>query len=674
MNDRSHWTAKYQVSFFQNPIFKGGWMLLWVLVAGGLSAKTGDSLREAGENAELTEMSRKYAHLERVIAAIRTAPDSLSQVAGDLAIYFETQNDTGAWAKSLFTQGSGMYYGSNLSQAEPLLIQSAQLALAIEDTSMTGMALGRLGDLYRTIGKFEEGQRVLLATIRFLDGHDDLAPLAITERALANVYYSVNKFDVAIESYQQSYGHSMEINDSLGASKALSGIANCEAALKNNASSLRYSRRSIALMEPHGTPAEMAFQYFSLGDIFQELEQPDSSRFYYNKCLEFAEASQLETYILWGYFGLIEHYVFMKNYVEARQFYAAARDRAGTIEDYMVERQFLDLDLKIARGEEDYERAFELLKLQVKNRDSLLSQEQATTIEELTIQYETDIKEAENATLKSENALFEQRQTGILVVSTVIVTILLVVALILFFLFRRMRRLNQQLVEANSEKDALMGIVAHDLKSPLSQVGALIAAMQDAQLIGPTHQLFVDKMNKAIQQGGTLISELESIVELEQKESKALVPVQLEGVIQRVVENFEPIAARKSTTIQASEVPESVQIGNYKDSLDRILGNLLSNAIKFSPPASNIHLQMDTGPNHVEVKIIDQGPGIPADELPKLFRKFSRLSPRPTAGESSTGLGLYIVHLLVAQLNGSIDVRSEVGKGTEFVLNFPVHN
>jgi signal transduction histidine kinase len=108
-----------------------------------------------------------------------------------------------------------------------------------------------------------------------------------------------------------------------------------------------------------------------------------------------------------------------------------------------------------------------------------------------------------------------------------------------------------------------------------------------------------------------------------------------------------------------------------KDLLMRILDNLISNAIKFSPFNKTITLTLSRNEGHVVFIIQDEGPGIRPQDRAMLFHKFKKLSARPTDGESSSGLGLSIVKDLVDMLKGSIDVRSEVGKGACFIVKLP---
>ena len=96
------------------------------------------------------------------------------------------------------------------------------------------------------------------------------------------------------------------------------------------------------------------------------------------------------------------------------------------------------------------------------------------------------------------------------------------------------------------------------------------------------------------------------------------------------------------------------------------MDNLISNAIKFTPSGRRIYLDLANGGDGAVFSIRDEGPGISKEDQKKMFRKFQRLSAKPTGGESSTGLGLSIVKSLVERLDGQIDVESQLGKGTTF--------
>jgi signal transduction histidine kinase len=105
--------------------------------------------------------------------------------------------------------------------------------------------------------------------------------------------------------------------------------------------------------------------------------------------------------------------------------------------------------------------------------------------------------------------------------------------------------------------------------------------------------------------------------------------------------------------------------------LDQVLDNLISNALKFSPPGKQIFVSIRLAEKHVECIIHDEGPGFTAEDKIKMFRRYARLSARPTGGEPSTGLGLSIVRKLVLGMGGELSCDSVPENGATFTIRLP---
>ena len=105
--------------------------------------------------------------------------------------------------------------------------------------------------------------------------------------------------------------------------------------------------------------------------------------------------------------------------------------------------------------------------------------------------------------------------------------------------------------------------------------------------------------------------------------------------------------------------------------VEQVLNNLISNALNYSPPGTAVTVRAFRLDDSVVVSVCDHGPGIPAEELDKLFKPFSRTSVRSTAGEKSTGLGLAISRKIVDGHGGRIWAESEVGRGSTFSFSLP---
>jgi signal transduction histidine kinase len=106
----------------------------------------------------------------------------------------------------------------------------------------------------------------------------------------------------------------------------------------------------------------------------------------------------------------------------------------------------------------------------------------------------------------------------------------------------------------------------------------------------------------------------------------------------------------------------------------QILENLISNAIKFSPRGKNIRIKVGKYDRIVRIEVMDQGPGIRKEDMDRLFKKFQRLSARPTGDEDSTGLGLSIVKKFVDSMGGEVKCESTFGEGANFIVEFDSHD
>ena len=172
---------------------------------------------------------------------------------------------------------------------------------------------------------------------------------------------------------------------------------------------------------------------------------------------------------------------------------------------------------------------------------------------------------------------------------------------------------------------------------------------------------YLNSMEESCSNMQQLISDLLDISRIERgditgEEEK----IDLSGFVAKILKDFSHQAEKKKIRIALIGTADGEIVTN-PDILKRVLDNLLSNAIKFSNSHTVIQLQVQKVDDNVIFKIDDQGPGIPPEEIPLLFEKFQRLTNRPTGGEDSTGLGLFIVQELITKLGSRhFSVSSQV--------------
>jgi len=237
---------------------------------------------------------------------------------------------------------------------------------------------------------------------------------------------------------------------------------------------------------------------------------------------------------------------------------------------------------------------------------------------------------------------------------------------------RQLRELEEQtkiLNTLNIEKQQIISVVSHDLKGPFNRIFALIQLMTlSTENLSKDQKEYLDKMHQIVADGLSMIRNLLDNRRLDEK-AIDFVPenVNLSILISLLVKNYKTLAERKKIKLFL-EAPTQLFILIDKLYFNRAIENLISNALKFSPPDSSIHVILESKNGLAEIRIKDEGPGISKEDQKMLFQKYNRLTARPTGGESSTGLGLYIVKTIVDKMGGEVFCESEEGKGATFVV------
>ncbi|MEN7546931.1 hybrid sensor histidine kinase/response regulator [Rapidithrix thailandica] len=231
---------------------------------------------------------------------------------------------------------------------------------------------------------------------------------------------------------------------------------------------------------------------------------------------------------------------------------------------------------------------------------------------------------------------------------------------------------NAQLIELNKEKNQLINIVAHDLKSPLSHIIGLIHIIQlTSHNLTPEQKNYIELIDQSTKRLSNMITQILDVNKLESKS----VTVNLEltplyPYLENVVQSYQSRASEKQIQLFLEVEDKSVKALIDPSLVEQIFENLLSNAVKFSPSGKQITVRLRASDGRCRVEVEDQGQGIKKEEQKYLFKKFRKLSSLPTAGEPSNGLGLSIVKKLVEEMKAEITCESELDKGATFTVDF----
>lgn len=227
-----------------------------------------------------------------------------------------------------------------------------------------------------------------------------------------------------------------------------------------------------------------------------------------------------------------------------------------------------------------------------------------------------------------------------------------------------------ELEATKAMKERLLQIAAHDLKSPLSNVHMAEQLLRDIITADPVVAEILDTLRSTVINMNQVI---EDFLDMEAVEDNKI-EVQLESIdaqeiIINIVDQYTYAADSKNIKIEVEDI--DIHVFADPTRLNQVLSNLISNALKYSPQNTSIRIYPKSHDKYLRLCVADKGPGIPINERPQLFQEFRKLSPRPTGGESSTGLGLWIVKHLAQIQGGKVGADFPDDGGSIFWVELP---
>jgi signal transduction histidine kinase len=237
---------------------------------------------------------------------------------------------------------------------------------------------------------------------------------------------------------------------------------------------------------------------------------------------------------------------------------------------------------------------------------------------------------------------------------------------------------NEKLQFLNKEKNEFIGMLAHDFRNPLAAIKEfskflLDDAREGVTSLDPEQVEFINRIKSSSEFMLRLMNDLLDLSKIEAG-TVSLQPqkVNFKELVEEIVAINSVLAESKKIRIQlqaSDDLPSEILIDPNK--IEQVLNNLITNAVKFSYPETTVRIYLRPDNPGIQFTVEDEGQGIPANELDKLFKPFTKLSVESTAGEKSTGLGLAICQKIVTGHGGKIWAESKVGVGTKFHVCLP---
>jgi two-component system phosphate regulon sensor histidine kinase PhoR len=221
--------------------------------------------------------------------------------------------------------------------------------------------------------------------------------------------------------------------------------------------------------------------------------------------------------------------------------------------------------------------------------------------------------------------------------------------------------------------------VSHELRTPITNIKGYVETLIETRLTDPNEGMrFLRIVARNAERLGAIVEDMLMLTQLERPEARDQLvrePARIAGVVEAMQLEQEAEARAKEIRIESAVPPDLIASVNPQ-LLQQAVGNLVNNAIKYGPRQSVVRVGASTrrlpgGRAELLIEVRDEGPGIPPEHLPRVFERFYRVDKARGREQGGTGLGLAIVKHIAQLHGGSVDVESEVGRGSVFRLQLP---
>ncbi|MFT5915767.1 MAG: signal transduction histidine kinase/uncharacterized protein HemY [Bacteroidia bacterium] len=620
-----------------------------------------------------------------------TAPDS-SLVWFEQAFQIAQKSYKEDLPKVYNFMGVAHFYKSALMKSLEFHQKALEESILQDDSLQLAHAYNSFGRVHFSRANYATAYKYFYQALAIFNTIENDDGKSYCYQSLSRVLQSQKKYEEAIEMSEKSLEVRERLGNELGQISAIIEISKIRHQQNEYETALKLLEKAQNLAIHLNDSASMA-------EVFLAKSKTYSLQENYSSGLNYAELAErimsnssnkqlaTQTKLQLGVLNLHKG-----NMTKAKNNFLSVLEMTKSVANSVARSKAYESLSKIASDQNNYEEALDFQRKYTSLLDSILNEEKSKEIGKIEGRMSLVKAEQENLLLKEEqlknaNSIEEHEQKDIYLFG--FIGFSLAIMFLMLWKHRQVERIlkmskqqrkeldeqyeslkmtHEKLESVNQEKDALMGIVAHDLKAPLNRVKGYVQIMSLIGGLDAEQHENLKGIEKATENGRNLIRDILDVTAYEQSElTLQKTTILISEFIQNLAERFQVTAQEKDIKL-LYEGDNSLEISSNESLMDRIMDNLVSNAIKFSPKGKKVTINWGKQDEEIYFKVSDQGPGFSKYDQNKAFKKFTKLSAKPTAGEHSTGLGLAIVRTLTERLGGKVVLQSEAGKGAQFTV------
>lgn len=545
------------------------------------------------------------------------------------------------------------------NQAKHILLQAHEAFKEVTDDFYGKVKVNsNLGVIYGNLGLYKESLMHFHQAISFAEQKNDLVLCANQYVNMASIYRKMSNFKEAFKYYDYALQIREKINDKSGLAVVYNNIGNIYEALKDYGIALGYFKKAYKTWLVIDFKRGTTIALHNIAKVYHDLKEYDKSLEYFEQVLLLAFELKIYNIQAMCYCSMASIMLEKKQLLQVKDFLSDAEKLNEISKDSDVRILIIKTYIQYFIGINDYKSAYEYQKRLSEIKEEIRDGDIANRIASLEYDFNLKQKEAELYKLKNielYNAKIEIEQKS-----------------------EELKHMNETLKQLDSSKDAILGIVSHDLKNLIGSIYSIIDLLRFESL-PPKAENYINMIDTSTQRALKLVKDILESNTIEMNDFTLNLEIfKLNEVLAGFLNTSKINAENKRINLKLSFCEEDCLVKIQLDRFWQIIDNLINNAIKFSNEGSNIYITTDicteNNVNYALVIIRDEGIGITKENQRIIFNKFTKAKRKGTKGEMTVGLGLSIVKKLVELHNADIFVNSELGKGTEFILKFKMYN
>lgn len=642
-----------------------------------------DSLRIAIVKAE-DDTSKVLNLLRLAEATFYRKPDVATSSVGDALqlsreLDFKKGEARALALQSILLAEEGLFY---------VALKTAKRAeeLSLEANDPVGLLKARYskGSVYADLTKYEEAFKEFQLVIDQALRNDNLNALFDATAKMVFLYQTQGDYQGALE-YLEKF--TLKNEDSLSLDQAIllrTKVARLNYLMEDYVVAKEYVNRVIDLSQEHDFKRGLAAGYEIKGNIYlAEKNYFEALKFFLLSLHQYKDL-QDQALITDLYINIGKTYFELENLIKAQYYAELAREKANFLNLIYPEAAAYELLSRIHKANHQADLAYEKLLKYNELKDSINVLEQKEKLSELQLRNEFELKERDyrerqqEAINAAEEARLRERNTLIIGIAI----LLLFIGSMIFYFVRRKYKIREKekaqeaeyLKKLDKLKDDFLANTSHELRTPLNGIIGIAESVKNLNIKNNTREL--DKnISLIISSGRRLASLVDSILDFSKLKTKSInlkmKPIDLNSLVDVVLRISLHAMAGKDIKLE-NKIPKGMpSVFADEDRLQQIMHNLIGNAIKFTE-VGKITVSAEVEGDMGVICITDTGIGIPEDKKEKIFESFEQVDSSIERKYGGTGLGLAITKRLVELHKGSIEVHSEVGKGTTFRFTLPL--